>query len=796
MDGNGFDLAQTVPSAPLLDDQPSSVDLLNYEQFAAALCELAANPATKTPFIVGIFGRWGTGKTTLMRMLQRRLDGRGATTVWFSAWVYARENEIWAALLQSIATRLTGDLRMAGKTRYALRLFERSLAWDRLLYEGPKYLLRLLSLALPVIIGGVLATQVGPAIAHWLNGAGIVGTLAVGMWYAIKPGTEAALKDGHPDFSLYRSIDFEKHIGFLDRFREQFGRIVDSLPGKARRLVIFIDDVDRCSPEQVLQLLDAIKVFLDVPRTIFILGLDQAVIDQALAVKYPTDPVAQREYMSKLVQLPFHLPPLTQDDLVAYLRGLDVDFPDERCRDVFLSCLPRNPREIKRVINSYSLSWYLAMAARAELAPVRLAKVIVIQQAFGRLFALLREQPDWLGILERALREQAGIPIETPEDDASAGITMVRAPSGGSVPAAMTPYLQEVALQKLLTMHAPSADPVDDATFAYLSAEQLAVYFTLTRRIVQTHAAGSGTPLAAGVLLAAAAADTAINWGEGKDYEIIKVISRGGAGVVYEAEDRRLGKRVAIKCLANTLSDDPTWIGRFEREMSVLSKVTAHPNVVSLFDSGIGQDASGHAVAYYVMELVAGDTLAMVLQRDGRLSPTRARTTLAPIFDAGGHLHGCGILHRDIKPLSILVANTGQAKLIDFGLAVESLAGEDEFTSPGTVLGTPRYMSPEQFKGMTLGPASDLFSLGLVVYECLTGEPAYSGSLSTIKHQIVSGVRPIPPSELNPALPKALDDFTAKILAVDLAARFAEAAGARDAFIRAIGSSEAPEPTL
>jgi eukaryotic-like serine/threonine-protein kinase len=141
------------------------------------------------------------------------------------------------------------------------------------------------------------------------------------------------------------------------------------------------------------------------------------------------------------------------------------------------------------------------------------------------------------------------------------------------------------------------------------------------------------------------------------------------------------------------------------------------------------------------------------------------------------------------------VGNTGQAKLIDFGLAVESLAGEDEFTAPGTVLGTPRYMSPEQFKGMTLGPASDLFSLGLVVYECLTGEPAYSGGLSAIMHKIVNGVRPIPPSELNPALPKALDDFTAKILAVDPADRFADAARARDALIRAIGSSEAPEPT-
>jgi hypothetical protein len=787
------DATQPATSAPLLDDQPSTVDLLNYGQFAAALCELASNPATKTPFIVGIFGRWGTGKTTLMRMLQRQLDEREVTTVWFSAWVYAREDEIWAALLQSIATRLTGEMRLAGKTRYALRLFERSLAWDRLLYEGPKYLVGLLLLALPVIVGGLLAEQVGPAIARWLNAAGIVGTVAVGMWYVVKPGGEAALKDAHPDFTLYRSMDFEKHVGFLDRFREQFGRIVDALPGKARRLVIFIDDIDRCSPDQALQLLDAIKVFLDVPRTVFILGLDQAVIEQALVVKYPTDLMAQREYMSKLVQLPFHLPPLTQDDLVGYLQGLDVGFPDARCRDVFLSCLPRNPREIKRVINSYSLSWYLAKAAQAELSPVRLAKVIVIQQAFGRLFALLREQPDWLGVLERALREQAGTPIEMPEDDTSAAITMVRAPNGGSVPPAMTPYLQEAALQKLLTMHMPSPAPEDDATFAYLSGEQLGLYFTLTRRIAHAPSTpGQSAAAAAGVLgSATSSGDQRMVWEDGKDYEIVSVLGRGGSGVTYEAEDRRAGRRVAIKCLAATLSDDPTWIARFRRETGLLAKVTAHPNIVDLLDSGTGKDASGQAIVYFVTELVKGDTLAAVLERDVRLSPTRARITLAPIFDAVGHLHACGILHRDIKPTSILVATAGQPKLIDFGLAVESLAGDDQYTTQGTVLGTPAYMSPEQFMGTTLGPASDLFSLGIVIYECLTGERAFTGGLTTIMHKVLY-TSPIPPSELNPALPRAIDDFFAKILARNATARFADAASAKAAFIQAIGSSAAP----
>ena len=154
----------------------------------------------------------------------------------------------------------------------------------------------------------------------------------------------AVKEHAKPDFSLYRSVDFEEHVGFLDRFRDQFARIVAALPKSQSRLVVFVDDLDRCGPDKTLQSLDAIKVVLDVPGCIFVLGIDSAIIERATAAKYPTDAVAQREYLRKIVQLAFHLPALTGIDLKAYLLGLDVAFPDERCRTVFFEALSRNPR--------------------------------------------------------------------------------------------------------------------------------------------------------------------------------------------------------------------------------------------------------------------------------------------------------------------------------------------------------------------------------------------------------------------------------------------------------------------
>ena len=279
-----------------------------------------------------------------------------------------------------------------------------------LLYQLPEYLWRTALVAAPLIIAAALARAMPTDSAPALHSGGVLTSVALAAWVLVKPVATAVRREVKPDFSLYHSVDFDQHVGFLERFRDQFARIVASLPEPSRRVVIFVDDLDRCGPDQALALLDAIKIFLDVPNCVFVLGIDRSIIQQALVKKYPDDPVAQREYLSKIVQLPFQLPPLTTDDLAGFLRRLDVQLPDERCRDVFLAALAPNPREIKRMVNTFSLHWALARARMRgiDVKPVRLAKVVVIQQSYGELFALLVDRPEWLATLERLFLDRAG----------------------------------------------------------------------------------------------------------------------------------------------------------------------------------------------------------------------------------------------------------------------------------------------------------------------------------------------------------------------------------------------------
>jgi protein kinase-like protein/KAP-like P-loop domain-containing protein len=771
-------------SAPLLDDQPSVVDLLNFDQFAAALREIMVNPQTKTPFIIGIFGRWGTGKSTLMRMLERELESRGVTTVWFSAWLYNQEKEIWAALLQSLTTRLANRLTLTQKIRFATGVYRGGFKWSQLLYEGPQVLARAALIAAPALAGGWLSGSTGSQLGSFLlQTGGIAGSAALAVFYFLMPAVNAVRQRVTPDFSLYRSIDFERHIGFLDRFRDQYCRIVAALPGSIGRVVVFVDDLDRCGGEKALELLDAIKVFLDVPGCIFVLGVDVAVIQQALAHKYPDDAVAQNEYLSKIVQLPFYLPPISESQLDVYLRGLDVRFPDERCREVLLACLSRNPRQLKRVINTYALHWYLAQAraAGAGVTPVRLAKVIVIQQAFARLFDLLRDQPKLLASFERSLRMRSDKAEGIGPDVALQDQTLVKSPSGIAVPPALLPFADEPSLSRLLTMHPAGTPEMDDANFARLSEEEIAVYFTLTRRIPS---AASPTGTDRGPTAGAPVDEGLPDFGP--RYVVLRRLAFGGASELYLAEERGRGRKVAIKRLIGTLVNDRNWMARFERELHVLGNLGIHPNIVGVLDSGRATDPDGQPVPYYVMEYVPGETLDVLLRHRQKLPLHEAGIIFGPLFDALAHIHATGIVHRDLKPSSILITTSGIPKLVDFGLALRPTDGVDELTSTGTIIGTPAYMSPEQLRDQRFDARSDLFSFGLIIFQALTGTNPMSGdSVVETMRRIISEPAP-PPTRFAPELPAEIDGFMAMMLAARPDDRFPGAKEAKASFEAAL----------
>jgi predicted Ser/Thr protein kinase len=198
--------------------------------------------------------------------------------------------------------------------------------------------------------------------------------------------------------------------------------------------------------------------------------------------------------------------------------------------------------------------------------------------------------------------------------------------------------------------------------------------------------------------------------------EILEMIGQGGMGVVYKAKQKNLDRIVALKVLSPQLSDDPEFVERFTREAKALAQLS-HPNIVGIHDSGIHD-----RVPYLVMEYIDGTPLRKMMA-GAKLTPARALEVIPQICDALQYAHTHGVVHRDIKPENILIDRQGRVKIADFGLAKLSKVEESRITQSGYVMGTPRYMAPEQFEATgRVDHRADIYSLGVVFYEMLTGE--------------------------------------------------------------------------
>ena len=276
------------------------------------------------------------------------------------------------------------------------------------------------------------------------------------------------------------------------------------------------------------------------------------------------------------------------------------------------------------------------------------------------------------------------------------------------------------------------------------------------------------------------------------NYEVIERVGRGGMAEVYKGYHPKLDRHVAIKILHGFLAEGEDFLARFEREAKAVASLR-HENIIQIHDFDV-QDEN----YYMVMEYVDGDTLTEKLQK---LSKTKSKMPLDEVLSitkqvakALAHAHKQGIIYRDLKPSNILIAKNGQTFLTDFGIA--KIASTTQFTSTGALIGTPAYMSPELCKGIDLTPVSDLYSLGIIIYEMLTGEIPYDSEtpLSILQKHITE---PIPSLyEHRVDLPAAFEKIISTALAKEPEDRYQTADEISKALAQAIDKAEiVEEPT-
>jgi formylglycine-generating enzyme required for sulfatase activity len=506
-----------------LSDYRASADGLSFDIFKPALRNILEN--AETPMTLGVFGTWGSGKTTLLNMLKDELDAKqlpSLKTVWFTAWKYEQQTALWRAFMLRVVDGLYP--RKDDQTRYTPNEL-----MTRAQKEGALHLERLersLYESVSWQDEGRWSLDVGELVKQGSK-------LPIWLAFHLAGLGEAAKDLGlNPQMAELLEREVREHhlnqLSSMEQFAAEFEKAVRLILGPEGRLLVFVDDLDRCLPEKAVEVLEAIKLFLDVPGTVFVLGMDREVIRHGIEAHYgamlKTDgneeiPINGDVYLQKLIQIPFNLPPLDirgRDDFIKMLEAsLPANFQlDEVTRQVFARGLYPNPRQVKRALNVFYLLKQVAAEQEARhlippmvLAWPLLAKTVLIQSQWPELYKLWRQYPTLIQTLEdeytrlpvsedELLRGQ-GLPAEAEE---KAGIVKASRPSATERPQAtglLAPFINE--RQKYAFLAEMLRYPEDPgagrrrARFSGLTRPEVQIYVGL---VGATQAAGAEAPVA------------------------------------------------------------------------------------------------------------------------------------------------------------------------------------------------------------------------------------------------------------------------------------------------------------
>ncbi|WKZ40976.1 MAG: SUMF1/EgtB/PvdO family nonheme iron enzyme [Anaerolineales bacterium] len=466
----------------IVNDQPTETDALDFTPYVETLADIIQTG--NTPLTIGVFGGWGSGKTSLMKMVRNDLPD-DFTVAWFDAWKYDKEETLWRAFLLNV---LFAVEKKSGETD-ELKTLKTMLYRGLELEKTGGVTIDLAKLGAKVAEGAI---QIGlsfiPPLATLAEMAKELQKAGLGN---VAGGFESAIQ-------RERTKIYVEQVRSLEQFQEKFATLIQSYISP-KRLVVFVDDLDRCLPEKAIQVLEAIKLFLDVKDCVFVLGIDQDVIARGIEMKYkdvkdrkdadgkPHFTIEGIKYLEKIIQLPFQIPPVIRDDMGKFVEGLSDEWPHEECHNVFAEGLGDNPRNIKRTVNTFLMLSKLAEKRKEKLKgavkPIRLAKVVAIQAAHPDLYnLLLKEEPRYLRELEEYYRAESSQERKMEKGEAEIQGASEKAPARIEPPPALVPFLSQrgiAAVRRILTMkHGSNAQ---ETGFAGLPSDELNLYFTLTR---------------------------------------------------------------------------------------------------------------------------------------------------------------------------------------------------------------------------------------------------------------------------------------------------------------------------